>query len=256
MKVNTIIYYKKLGITNTIEVLMEFSKLSSPSLKELFVTEIEHLILSGKLSIGEKLPTERELAKQMSVSRGVVNAGMIELARKGFVSIEPRVGAVISDYNRFGTIETLIDILRFNGGVMRKVEMKSLLEIRLIIETLAIKLAVPRIEINELNRLEELLDIFKYSNTPMSSAQNIFNFHHELCILSGNTILPIVFFSFKELAIRFWERYFMLHGKETLEKCTIKLFKCITERDVDGATKIYESSMNKTIEGSVSIYPE
>ena len=37
---------------------MEFQKISSPSLRELFVNQFEELILSGKLKIGEKLPPE------------------------------------------------------------------------------------------------------------------------------------------------------------------------------------------------------
>ena len=33
---------------------MEFQKISSPSLRDLFVEQLEHLILSGKLKIGER----------------------------------------------------------------------------------------------------------------------------------------------------------------------------------------------------------
>ena len=36
--------------------IMLFKKLSAPSLKELFVAELEGMILSGKLEIGAKLP--------------------------------------------------------------------------------------------------------------------------------------------------------------------------------------------------------
>ena len=71
---------------------MQFPKLSAPSLKELFVQEMENMILSGKLAIGSKLPPERELAKAMQVSRAVVNAGLNEMEAKGFVEIRPRVG--------------------------------------------------------------------------------------------------------------------------------------------------------------------
>ena len=63
---------------------MEFQKISSPSLRDLFVEQLEHLILSGKLKIGEKLPPERQLAEMMQVSRAVVNSGLGELERKGF----------------------------------------------------------------------------------------------------------------------------------------------------------------------------
>ena len=46
---------------------MEFKKLNAPSLRELFVNELQNMILSGKLEIGSKLPPERELAESMKV---------------------------------------------------------------------------------------------------------------------------------------------------------------------------------------------
>ena len=58
---------------------MEFERLSAPSLKELFVTQIRDNILSGKLPVGTRLPPEREIAQQMQVSRAVVNGGLAEL---------------------------------------------------------------------------------------------------------------------------------------------------------------------------------
>lgn len=63
---------------------MEFEKISSPSLRELFVDQLENMILSGKLKIGEKLPPERQLAQMMQVSRAVVNSGIAELEKRGF----------------------------------------------------------------------------------------------------------------------------------------------------------------------------
>lgn len=55
-----------------------------PFLRDLFIEQLEHLILSGKLPVGEKLPPERQLAEMMQVSRAVVNSGISELEKKGF----------------------------------------------------------------------------------------------------------------------------------------------------------------------------
>jgi len=63
---------------------MEFAKLCAPTLKELFVKELENSILSGKLEVGTRLPSERELSEMMQVSRAVVNAGVVEMAKKAF----------------------------------------------------------------------------------------------------------------------------------------------------------------------------
>ena len=76
---------------------MEFAKLCAPTLKELFIKELENSILSGKLEVGTRLPSERELSEMMQVSRAVVNAGIVERAKKGFLTIKPRVGTFVGD---------------------------------------------------------------------------------------------------------------------------------------------------------------
>ena len=60
---------------------MEFEKLSAPSLKDLFVQQLQGMILSGELAVGTQLPPERELARQMQVSRALVNCCLSPLVR-------------------------------------------------------------------------------------------------------------------------------------------------------------------------------
>ena len=132
---------------------MEFSKLSAPTLKELFVEQLENLILSGKLSIGEKLPSERELADSMQVSRSVVNAGLAEIADKGFLEIVPRSGTYVADYRKKGKLDTIISIMKFNGGTLPDPDILSILQIRKVLTALALELAIPRITDEEIQQL-------------------------------------------------------------------------------------------------------
>ena len=99
---------------------MEFQKLNAPSLKELFISELENMIISGRLPIGTKLPSERELASSMQVSRAVVNSGIAELEKKGFVVVKPRIGTFVEDYRRNGTMDTLVSIMKYNGGFFKQ----------------------------------------------------------------------------------------------------------------------------------------
>lgn len=233
---------------------MDFAKLSSPSLKDLFVREIENMILSGKLSVGDKLPSERVLSEKMSISRTVVNSGLSELSRIGFIEIEPRIGAIVADFKRKGTIETLNAILRYQGGILTDPEMKSLLEIRLAIENLAIELATPFLSEGKLKVLKTLIEGFANVDDPALSAESIFKLHHEICILSENHLLPIVFYSFKELAVGMWERYFRLHGNKILLQSTWELYNCLETGDTQGALEAFQSSLKYTIDGMRSIY--
>ena len=101
---------------------MEFEKLISPSLKELFISNIEAKILSGELPVGQQLPPERQLAQSMGVSRAVVNSGIVELENRGFLDVRPRVGTFVADYRRAGTMETLKSIMTYNRGRLRNEE--------------------------------------------------------------------------------------------------------------------------------------
>lgn len=235
---------------------MKFKKLSAPSLKELFIREIEGMILSGKLPIGSKLPTERELAASMGVSRAVVNSGLIELTRKGFVEMKPRVGAIVADYRRHGTTETLTAIMHYNGGVLPKADIKSLLEFRIVFETLALELGVPRATQDDLQKLKLIAEQFSAADTPASAAQAIYDFHQEICMISGNTILPIISYSFSVLQQMLWTRYFELYGYEKLQHTTWELYHLIEQGDTKGAIANLARSINETISGGAPIYYE
>ena len=81
---------------------MEFEKLVSPSLKDLFITHIEAMILSGELPVGQQLPPERQLAQSMGVSRAVVNSGVAELERHGLRAAA--IDAVLAAWQKNGQL--------------------------------------------------------------------------------------------------------------------------------------------------------
>ena len=67
---------------------MPFQEIVAPSIRELFVQQLTGLILSGELRPGDRLPTERELADEMKISKTVVHEGIRELRRQKNVSQE------------------------------------------------------------------------------------------------------------------------------------------------------------------------
>lgn len=233
---------------------MEFNKLSAPTLKELFVEQLENMILSGKLAIGEKLPSERELAQSMQISRSVVNAGLAEIADKGFLEIVPRSGTYVADYRKKGTLDTLVSIMKFNGGTLPDSDILSILQIRKVLSPLALELAIPRINDEEVNQLFELAQKLDRTTEPVKAAELVFEFDHLLCNFSGNTLLPLIFYSFRAPNITLFERYFHLNGYEPLRRRTDALCRAIRSRDVDAAKDIMANSIEETISGSTEIY--
>jgi len=233
---------------------MEFNKLSAPSLKELFIKEFETLILSGKIPVGEKLPPERELAASMQVSRAVVNAGITELARKGFLVIKPRIGTFVADYRRNGTIETLNSIMNYNGGILREAEIRSILELRIALDSIVIELCLKKITEEDILYLNEYMDRMKLADSIHEVSELAFSFQHELAILSGNTLIPLIFHSFKVPVLTLFERYCILYGADSLKENTFALFSSIKSRDLTKALTQLTQSIEETISGNKQIY--
>lgn len=233
---------------------MEFTKLNSPSLKELFIKELETMILSGRLPIGEKLPSERDLAKSMQVSRAVVNSGISDLARKGFLNIKPRVGTFVADYRRNGTLETLISIMKYNGGRLRDAEIRSILELRIALDTLAVELCIPIIKDDDIAILKGYVEEMKETDSIEVASELAFSFQHELAFLSGNTLIPLIFYSFKVPILSLWKRFCTLYGIDSLINNTSILCEYIEKRDVKKAIECLTTTINNTIDGDRQIY--
>jgi GntR family transcriptional regulator, transcriptional repressor for pyruvate dehydrogenase complex len=178
---------------------MAFKELVSPTLKELFIKEIESMILSGDLKIGDKLPPERELAEKMKVSQAVINGGVTELANKGFLEIIPRKGTYVADYKREGKLEILEAILEYNGGHFDPVMMESLLEVREDFERTAASSAARKASQEDIAGLREKLTSLDHSRGPKQVSNSTVEFYRELSIISGNIIHPLIFHAFKSL---------------------------------------------------------
>ena len=99
---------------------MRFKEIVAPTIKELFVQQIEKMILSGQLRPGDRIPSERDLSEEMKISKTVVHEGIRELRRLGFVDVTSRRGVTVADYAQTGNLDTLVAIMRFHGGQLDK----------------------------------------------------------------------------------------------------------------------------------------
>ncbi|MCI6486818.1 MAG: GntR family transcriptional regulator [Clostridiales bacterium] len=226
---------------------MGFNKISALSLTDLFVQQIENMILSGELAVGEQLPPARELSIKMGVSRPVISAGLVELEKLGFVEIRPRQGVYVCDYRRKGTMETLVAIMRYNGGALRQNEVRSLLETREAMESLCMKLVCERVNTGELEQLSPILDSIRDAKSPEEAAEQVFCFHHELAVLSGNVLMPLLYYSFHPQSVYLWSLYCKRSGIQKLYQIKLRLYSALLNRDVDSALEQTRSIMQNAI---------
>ena len=222
---------------------MGFTKITNVSLTDLFVQQIENMILSGELAVGEQLPPARELSVRMGVSRPVITAGLIELEKLGFVEILPRQGAFVSDYRRKGTVETLVAIMRYNGGAMRDNEVNSLLQVRNALETLCMKLVIQNATDAELASVSPLLQAIEDAAVPEDAANAVYDFHHELAALSGNMLLPLLYHSFKPESLYLWTISFKREGNKKMYDAKVRLYQALLNRDPVEAVRLTQESI-------------
>ena len=174
-----------------------FKKIQAASEQSLFMEQIEDLIISGRLPVGAKLPAERELSEQMNVSRANVATGIAELEARGFLEVRPRKGVFVADYKTKGKLDVLSCIMRYDGYSFKNGMGASLLRVRTDIETSVAELAALSRMDADLVALSDCLDAMAETNDPEELAEISFDFHHKLCIASGNQVYPILFYSFK-----------------------------------------------------------
>lgn len=233
---------------------MAYKKLVAPTLKELFIKELEGMILSGELRIGDRLPPERELASMMQISRSAVNDGIVEMARKGFLEIRPRQGTYIADFHKNGTLEILISIMSYNGGQLPREEIRSILELRGVLLNFGFEKAIPIITEIQIDELEEQCLLLTPETKPDEASRLSYDFDHMLSGFSGNTLLPLFFCSFKLPITVLWERYFFMYGTAGMIGRNKELIQAIRDRDIERAKGIVTASIGSTISGDTEIY--
>lgn len=173
--------------------------LRTDSLKDVFVIRFEELILSGKVKIGQKLPSERELALQLGVSRPVVHEGLVELASRGLVSLKPRIGASVNDYRKEGSITLLSSLIQYQRGKLEPELLESLLQMRLLLEPAFAHVAAQNRTHEQVREFYNLLE--KEESADSLNIQKItdldFEFHLLVAVASGNTVYPLLLNSFR-----------------------------------------------------------
>ena len=72
--------------------MMEIEPITFVSIKDACIDKLEELILSGAFVAGERLPSERDLAAQLRVSRPMLHQAIVALDARGLVQIVPEEG--------------------------------------------------------------------------------------------------------------------------------------------------------------------
>jgi GntR family transcriptional regulator, transcriptional repressor for pyruvate dehydrogenase complex len=230
-----------------------FEPLKVQSLKEACVSRLEQLILSGELKIGEQLPSERDFALRLGVSRPVLHAALVDLDAKGLVQIVPRRGVFVNDFRRSGSMAILGSLLTYHDGNLDPALIRSLIEMRKLVETETARLAAVNCTEEQLAGLRSLLDEeARAASEAVCDPQTLttldFSFHLSIAIASGNLIYPLIINSFQgvytHLTGQFFSRYCGTPVAEAVRQFHLQIVEAFERREAETAVDTMTAMLN------------
>jgi DNA-binding FadR family transcriptional regulator len=116
--------------------------------------QLRELIMTGELTPGERLPNEAVLARQFGVSRATIREALRVLAAQSLIRTAKGAGG--GSYVTIPSVGHLSDFLSSNVRLLsdaRDVTLAELVEIRMLLEVPAVRLAAERRDDDDLARM-------------------------------------------------------------------------------------------------------
>jgi len=132
---------------------MKLKPVKTRRIYEEIVEQIRLLVSEGHVKAGDRLPSERDLAERLQVSRASVREALSALEMMGLLEIRSGEGTYIKQVNIDSVVAPLAWVLS-----MEKDTILELLEVRKILETQAAVLAAERAEPEEIMEMRDALE--------------------------------------------------------------------------------------------------
>lgn len=171
------------------------------NLKAIAVEKIKQHLMVNRLKPGDRMPPERKLAEEFGVSRSVVRDAVKTLDGLGLLEVRHRVGIFVADVGIDTVARQLSSYLAINQHTAR-----SLLEVRLVLETATAKWAAMRCNGSGAQRMSDMLNELKVcaESEQRSTSYPKYDrrFHILIAELSGNQVaLDLMRMLLKYLAV-------------------------------------------------------
>ncbi len=154
-------------------------------------------IFSGEYQTGDKLPTERDFAQMIKVSRSAVREAYHALELFGIVEIRKGIegGTFIKEPKHHSITQSINDLMR-----LRRITLDEMVETRLILEKDLATLTLQRIVQADYNKLENCIaESFEILKKGLPAHHQNIKFHLCLAEIAGNELLLMVYSSVMDL---------------------------------------------------------
>jgi len=151
------------------------------------VNHIRSMIESGNLQPGDKIPPEREFARELGISRASLRTGIGYLAAMGVMKVKHGVGTFVADGPPVFGGKTSLGLM----GALHGFQTWQMFEARIIVESNIAALAAERgKEEHHAALAEEVAEMFAVmDNSPSDYLIHDLMFHRIISQASGNPIM-------------------------------------------------------------------
>lgn len=193
------------------------------------VAQLRDLIETDGLTIGDKLPTERELCERFAISRNTVREAMRMLKAYGIVDVRPKVGATIVDHR----MNRAFDILSFNVAEVSRKTFDDIQGFRELIETGVSLHVIDAVTPSNIADLRAINHQMVQARSVVEASQYDLQFHTGLLALTDNKSILDIYGLMTPVILRIMQR-----GK------TRRIIEGETFREHEGILRAIEAKDN------------
>ena len=165
---------------------MNYQKIRHPKLADAILQQLETMILEGSLLPGQKLPPERELAKQFDVSRPSLREAIQKLEAKGLVYRRQGGGTYVHNKLQNALVDPLFELISANPETQF-----DLLEFRHALEGISAYYAALRGTEADFNQIKSFYELTKTQaqSTISDQVDALYQFYLAIAEASHNLVI-------------------------------------------------------------------
>jgi DNA-binding FadR family transcriptional regulator len=152
------------------------------------ITRIRHMILTGELVPGDRLPPEADLAAELGLSRTSLREAVRALTLLGVIDTRQGDGSYITGLGP----ELLLGAIGLAVDLQREDAIPHLVAVRRILEPSATSLAATRITAAELENVRSFIPPSVRAAQTGEHIELDWQFHHAIAAASGNPLLAVL----------------------------------------------------------------
>lgn len=209
------------------------------------IRQLKHLIVSGQLKPGDRLPAERILSEKFGVGRSYVREAILKLEFYGLLKITPQSGTYVSGLS-IKIIDSLItDIINFN-----KEDFSALVEARYYLERDAIRLAAERRTDEDLVIMEKAMHDYEAKvKSGGNAVEEDMLFHVAIARATKNSVIESMILNLiPDLIKNITENKICGENREKIAVLEhMEIMEAITRADPEMADKAMASHLNEIL---------